>query len=127
MHKECLSKMFFHKIHTVLENKQEFNFPEDNFKKLKELKINTKKSLIKSMAEIDLIMVDIKAKLWDKSPDIGEIGKLLDKKYSLKRDAMKTLIEAFISFKKMLSEEDFTRLHEIMRTQRGMEEKSCCK
>ena len=54
--------------HTIFENHVELGFPEENLHKVKDLKINTKKSLIRSTAEIDIIEVDIMAKMWEDSP-----------------------------------------------------------
>ena len=54
MHKQCLGSKFFHMAHTIFENQAELGFSEENLRKVKDLKINTKKSLIKSTAEITL-------------------------------------------------------------------------
>lgn len=129
MHKECLSKKFFHITHAIFENQAELGFSEENLRKVKDLKINTKKSLIKTTAEIELIAVDIMAKMWEDSPDIVEIGKLLDKKYTLKKDSMKELLSAFLSLKKMLSKEQLRKLYGLCKANAGGEEKekSCCR
>ena len=128
MHKQCLSKKFFHMAHAIFENQAELGFSEENLRKVKDLKINTKKSLIKSTAEIDIIAVDIMAKMWEDSADMAEISKLLDKKYTLKKESMKELLSAFISLKKMLSKEQLRKLHGICKANARPEEKekSCC-
>ena len=130
MHKGCcLSEKFFHMAHTIFENHEELGFSEEKLRRLKDLKINTKKSLIRSTAEIDIAGVDIMAKMWECSPNIIEINKLIDKKFTLKRDSMKKLVSAFLSLKKMLSKEQFHKLHSICKASAKVEEKenSCCK
>ena len=125
----CLSEKFFHMAHAIFENHEELEFSEEKLRKLKDLKINTKKSLIRSTAEIDIVGVDIMAKMWECSPNIIEINKLIDKKSALKRDSMKKLVSAFLSLKKMLSKEQLHKLHSICKASAKVEgkENSCCK
>ena len=129
MHKECcLGSKFFHMAHTIFENHVELGFSEENLRKVKDLKINIKKSLIRSTAEIDIIAVDIMAKMWEDSPDMAEINRLIDKKFTLKKEAMKELLGAFLSLKKMLSKEQMRKLHGLCKANARPEEKekSCC-
>ncbi len=124
MHKECcLGSKFFHMAHSIFENQAELGFSEENLHKVKDLKINTKKSLIRSTAEIEIIAVDIMAKMWEDSPDMTEINKLIDKKFTLKKEAMKELVSAFLTLKKMLSKEQLRKLHGICKNNPKPEEK----
>lgn len=130
MHKECcLGSKFFHMAHSIFENHEVLGFSEEKLRKLKDLKINTKKSLIRAAAEIDIVGVDIMAKMWEDSPSVLEINKLIDKKSALKRDSMKKLVSAFLSLKKMLSKEQLHKLHSICKANARPEEKeqSCCR
>jgi len=129
MHKECLGSKFFHMAHAIFENHVELGFSEENLHKVKDLKINTKKSLIRSTAEIDIVAVDIMAKMWEDSPDMAEINKLIDKKFTLKKESMKELLNAFLSLKKMLSKEQLRKLHGICKANPRAEEReqSCCR
>lgn len=128
MHKKCLGSKFFHMAHAIFENQAELGFSEENLRKVKDLKINTKKSLIRSTAEIDIIAVDIMAKMWEDSPDMAEINKLIDKKFTFKKESMKELLSAFLSLKKMLSKEQLRKLHGLCKANASAEEKekSCC-
>lgn len=129
MHKECLGSKFFHMAHAIFENHEELGFSEEKLRRVKDLKINTKKSLIRSTAEIDIVAVDIMAKMWECSPDMTEINKLIDKKFTIKKESMKKLVSAFLTLKKMLSKEQFHKLHSICKANKSTEEKenSCCK
>jgi len=115
--------------HTIFENHVELGFSEENLHKVKDLKINIKKNLIRSTAEVDIIAVDIMAKMWEESPDMVEINKLIDKKFTLKKESMKELLSAFLSLKKMLSKEQMHKLHSICKANKSTEEKenSCCR
>ena len=129
MHEQCLGEKFFHMAHVIFENQSELGFSAENLSKVKDLKINTKKSLIKATAEIDTIAVDIMAKMWEDSPDIAEINKLIDKKFTFKKDSVKELLAAFLTLKKMLSKEQLHKLHAICKSnpRAGEKESSCCK
>jgi hypothetical protein len=111
MDNPCLGEKFFHMAHSILENHSELELSEVNIRKVKDLMNNTKKSVIKSTAEIETITVDIMAKMWDDSPDGNQINKLLDKKYSVKKESVKELVSAFLSLKKILSKEQLCKLH----------------
>jgi len=99
---------------TTLMNKSELGISENAFNKIKEIKINIKKDLIKSAAEVDLLAVDIKTKLWEAS-DINEISKLIDKKYEIKKESMKKLVSAMLHFKKAVTEDQLMKLHSMIR------------
>ena len=123
----CLSEKFFHMAHAIFENHEELGFSKEKLLKVKDLKINTKKSLIRSTAEVEIVGVDIMAMMWECSPNIIEINKLIDKKFALKRDSMKKLVSAFLSLKKMLYEDQLYKLHSICKASAKVEgkENSC--
>ena len=129
MKNPCLDDKFFYMAHSILENHSELELSEVNVRAVKDLMNNTKKSLIKSTAEIETIAVDIMAEMWDASPDGDKINKLLDKKYTLKKESVKELVGAFLSLKKMLSKEQLCKLHGFCKAHAHAEDKeeSCCK
>lgn len=126
MHKQCLKEKFFHIIGDVLENYEVLGLPKEDKKKFAELKMNTKKAMIQSMCEVELIMVDMMGALWQNPVNTGEINKMIDKKYDLKRENMKHLVQAFASFKKMLSEEQLRKLMQLCKEQKHTSE-ACCR
>jgi len=107
----------------ALLNAIEVGISDSSFHKVRDLKIKTKKSLIQSTAEIESLDVDITAKMWENPDDVAEIRKLIDKKYELKRERMKDLVGAFISLKKVLSEEQISKLKGLCSEDRGIEDK----
>ena len=129
MHKKCMMMKFFHLIHSVLENHEALGLSDEEVKKIRDLKIKTKKDIIKSTAEIDLLAVDIMARLWEEKPDSTEINKLIEKKYDLKKEGMKQFIQAFLALKKSLSKDQMKQLKRICRAEKAREEpeKECCR
>ena len=128
MHSQCLGGKFFKIAHGILENKTELGLSDETFRKVKDLKISTKKELIKANAEIEIAAVDIMANMCESSADTTEINKLIDKKYTLKKESMKTLVSAFLNLKKMVTKEQMAKLHSMCKSHAGSEEKgkSCC-
>ena len=113
----CFAEKFFHFAHLALENHEELGLSEDAVKKIRELKIGTKKSLIRNRAEVELLMVDIISSLYQDKPDITVINKLIDKKFDIKKAGMKKLIAAFVGIKKLLSKEQIKQIKAICKSE----------
>jgi hypothetical protein len=112
-HKYGLDTKFFHKIHLALKNLEELGISDEQIEKIKTLKVNTKKDLIKRKAKIDLIKVDIKNELWGDTIDKERIYKLIDQKYEQKKEKAKALIDACDMFKKILTNDQKKKLREV--------------
>lgn len=109
-----IGKKVFKKIHVIMKNKDELKLSENQITEIKKLKVDARKDLIRKKAEIDLISVDIKSKLWDETVDVSGINKLVDQKYDLKKEKTKTLIAAYAELKNILSKEQNEMLKELM-------------
>ena len=130
MHNKCCFKeKFFHFAHSILENHEELGLTDENVKKVRELKIGTKKSLIRNTAEAELITVDIIASLYTDKPDLVEINKLIDKKFDIKKAGMKKLIAAFVGIKKLLSKEQMKQMKAMCKAEghHQPKEEQCCR
>ena len=113
----CFAEKFFHFAHLALENHEELGLADEAVKKVRELKIGTKKSLIRNRAEVELLMVDIISSLYQEKPEISEINKLVDKKFEIKKAGMKKLIAAFVGIKKLLSKEQMKQIKAICKSE----------
>jgi hypothetical protein len=113
-HKDNLEEKVFKKAHMIMKNKDELRLSENQITEIKKIKVNAKKDLIRKKAEIDVISVDIKSRLWDETIDVSGINKLVDQKYDLKKEKTKSLIAAYAELKKILSEEQKGILKELM-------------
>lgn len=69
-------------------------------------------------AEIDVLKIDIKAKLWEDTIDKKGINKLIDKKYELKKEKAKALVDAYAQFNNILTEDQKKTLKTIIRQRR---------
>jgi Spy/CpxP family protein refolding chaperone len=108
-----LDTKIFHKIHLALKNQEELGISDEQYEKLKTLKANTQKDLIKRKAEIDIIGVDMKSKLKEDTIDTKSINKLIDQKYELKKAKAKALVEAYAAFQNILTDDQKKKLKDI--------------
>jgi Spy/CpxP family protein refolding chaperone len=107
------SKTFFYKAMFAIKMQDELGLSEEQVKKIKGLKVKTKKELIQQKAEIDIIEVDINSEIWEDIVDIKTVDKLVDKKYDLKKAKAKTSIKAYAALKSILTGEQNKQLAEL--------------
>ena len=119
-HHDNLENKVFKKAHTIMQNKAELKLSDNQITEIKKLKVHAKKDLIRTKAEIDVISVDIKSKLWEETIDVSGTNKLVAKKYDLKKEKTKSLIAAYAELKKILSKEQKEILKELMRHKERM-------
>ena len=113
-----LDDIFFQKVHLALANEQDLDLSDEQVEALKTLKRETTKSIIRQTAEIEVLEVDIMSSLWQDEIDIVQLHKLIDDKYTVKTTKSKTAAEAYVQFKKILSEKQADKLREVWREQR---------
>ena len=113
----CFTEKFFNFAHLILENYEEIGLTDEDAKKVRELKVGTKKGLIRNTAEAELLMVDIISSLYADKQDVAEINRLVDKKFEIKKAGMKKLIAAFVGIKKLLSKEQMKQLKAICKSE----------
>jgi periplasmic protein CpxP/Spy len=118
-----LNGMFSHKARFIMENAIELGLSDDQMQKIKLLKMNIKKSMIKSDADVEILVLDIEAALGKEEIDVNSVSTLIDKKYSIKLQEAKTLVSAYADLKKVLSKDQMKKLHEIWNKQKMAERK----
>lgn len=111
--KENLSDKFFMKTMFILENSDEMALTEDQIQKIKNLKLETKKQLIRKEADIEIIELDINSKLMEDKINTQDIGKLIDQKMELKKQNMMVLVESYASLKNILTDEQKKALKDL--------------
>ena len=119
-HVLALENKIFHKLHAAMANKEELKLSDEQVVQLRDLKMNVKKDMIKRKAEIDLIDVDIKSKLWEDVINKKETDKLIDQKYELKKAKAKALIDVYAELKTILSDKQKNKLKKIMKQSQKM-------
>lgn len=111
--KQGLDDKFYKKAHMILMNQEELGLTDDQAKQIKDLKINTKKSVIKTNAEIELITLDAKVLLYEDKIDTKKLDALIDKKYDIKKEKAKTLVQSMATLKGFLTPEQMSKLKEL--------------
>ena len=111
--KGCLGGKFYHKVMGVIKNQEELGLSDEQVKKLKDLKLSTKKEVIRKKAEIDILAIDIKAAMWEDSIDVNAVNVLIDKKYELKKEKAKALVAACVALKSILTDEQQKKLKSL--------------
>ena len=116
-----LDRKVLKKLHLAIENQDELKASDSQIEKIRGMKIALKKDLIQRKAEIDLISVDIKSKLCANDIDKKDINELIDRKYELKKEKARSVVETMIALKKILKDEQEEKLKDIMRHGRRMQ------
>lgn len=108
-----LEGMFFMKAHVILKNSEELGLTEEKVAAIKQLVLETKKSLIKQNAEIEVAGLDFMAKLHENPIDTAVVDKLVDQKYELKKAKTKSLVQALATLKGSLEKEQYDKLRQL--------------
>ncbi len=103
----------FHKAYFLLKNKEELGLSDEQVKEIKDLKLKVKKDSITRKAEIETLALDIKAKMHEETIDTEDINGLIDKKYELKKAKSKSLVEAYVTLKDILTKEQKKELKSL--------------
>jgi len=109
-----LEGKFCKKAMLIVKNQEELGLSDEEVKKIKDLKITTKKDLIMKKAEIEVLGLDIKAALWEDTIDLGSVNTLIDKKYELKKQKTKSIVAAYVALKGMLTKEQQGKLKSLI-------------
>ena len=110
-----LEKKFSYKAGFILKNKEELGLSDKQAGKIKDLKINTKKELIEKKAEIDILALDIKSEMWKDTLDTKAVNKLIDKKYELKAEKAKLLVNAYATLKRTLTKKQKEKMKGLIK------------
>jgi len=106
-------KKVVHKAMLLIKNQEELGLTEEQVKKIKDLKIATKKDVIKKKADIEILGLDIKAALWEDTVDLSALNALIDTKYELKKEKTKSLVAAYVELKGVLTEEQKAKFKDL--------------
>ncbi|MFH1189131.1 MAG: hypothetical protein V1682_00380, partial [Candidatus Omnitrophota bacterium] len=86
---------FCHKVAFIMEHEKDIALTEEQVKSVEDIKLKTKKELIKAEADIDVVGIDIEQALHQDNIDVPATDALIDKQYDLKRDKAKVLAASF--------------------------------
>ncbi len=114
-----LKEMFFKKAHFILENKEVLGLAEDKVADIKNLKLETKKALIKQKAEIEVVSLDIKSMAHDYPMDVKAVNTLVDQKYELKKAMEKSVVGAISKLKETLTKDQYDKLRSLWESKKA--------
>ena len=118
--KECMACMNMDKI---IKHSKEIELKEDQISKIRELEANCKKDTIKKQAEIDTLKIDKQALVKKDNVDLAELKKVIEKIAVLEGEMEFNCMENSVKVKKVLTEEQMKKLHELMKTGKDNGEK----
>lgn len=121
--KNDLEEMFYHKTRLIMENAAELGLSDEQVQKIKTLELATKKSMIKSKADIELLALDIEDALKKDEIDVNNVNAVIDKKYGLKAQEAKTLVSACAEVKNVLNKDQMKKLRDIWKEKKAGEGK----
>ena len=127
--KKGLEDKFSGKAHMILMNKEELGLSDKQVATIKDLKLKTKKDVIRKKAEIDVLALDIKAAMYGDAIDTEAVNELIDKKYELKKEKAKSLVAACATLKDTLTDDQKAKMKDLYKnckkqmTQGGMKGK----
>ncbi|UCG35279.1 MAG: hypothetical protein JSW17_00325 [Candidatus Omnitrophota bacterium] len=118
-----LKDKFFFKAMHILKNKEELGLSSRQVDKIKDLKLTTKKDLIRKDAEVEILALDIKAGLYEERVNLKAVNELIDKKYDIKRAKAKALVAAYVELKDVLTKAQKEKLKGLWKEHKRKEEK----
>ncbi|OGW79250.1 MAG: hypothetical protein A3G33_00170 [Omnitrophica bacterium RIFCSPLOWO2_12_FULL_44_17] len=115
--------MFYKKAHMILENYSELGIPEETVEKTKNLQLETNKAVIRQNAEIEIVSLDLAAKLHEYPVDVETVNKLVDQQYELKKAKAKSVVGAITQLKSILTKEQYEKLRKLWKGGLSKEDK----
>lgn len=106
--------MFYKKAMLIIKNQAELGLSDEEVKKVKDLKMAAKKDLIRKNAEIEVLVLDIMAAMWEDTINLEAVNALIDKKYELKKEKTKSIVAACATLKTMLTKEQQKQLKSLL-------------
>lgn len=107
---KSLDGKILYKAHFFISNQEELALSDDQVKKIKDIKMAVKKDVIKRDAEIEMLKIDVEMRLYDDNINVGEVDKLIDEKYDLKKAKAKYLVGKYAELKGILTPEQMKSL-----------------
>ncbi|HBG60415.1 MAG: hypothetical protein A2Y03_00280 [Omnitrophica WOR_2 bacterium GWF2_38_59] len=108
-----MEDMFFKRVKMIYSDQEELGVTEEQLGKIKEVKTALKKDLIMKEAELDIVMVDMMALMYDDETHGDKMKELIDKKYEVKKEKAKRVVDACMSLKEILTEEQKEKMKEM--------------
>jgi len=106
----------------AMKHKEKLSLTKDQQDKIKALCTKTKKDAIQLEADAEKIAVDIKGKFMEEIFDATGINSLIDKKFDLTKQLVKSCVNSHAQLLTILTDDQSTQLKEFMKECKG----DCC-
>jgi len=111
--KDLLAHKVFFKANFYLKNAEKLSLTEEQMAKIKEIKLNLQKEMLRNNAEIKAAKLDLANELHKEKLDSIKIPSLIDKEYELKKKLGKEAVKALIQIKSLLTPEQMEKAKEL--------------
>jgi Spy/CpxP family protein refolding chaperone len=108
-----LEDKFMCKVHMIYDNMDELALTDEQQAALKDLKIGFKKDIVRKDADIEIMAIDIKSKLYADKIDTKDVNDLIDKKYEIKKEKTKNTVKAMADLDAILTAEQNTKIKDM--------------
>ena len=123
--KESFGEKFSLKAHLILKNAEELGLSDEQVEEVKALMLKNEKDNVMKEAEIDVLALELKSKMWSDEIDTAAVNKLIDQKYDLKKAKTKDSVEAYAELKSILTDEQKTKLKALWKDCKQEDRKEC--
>ena len=113
-----LEGKFFHKAHSLMQHQDEIGLSEEQIESVKMQKREVKKTMLMRNAEIEILAVDINAKLREYPVDEKALSDLVSQKADLEKERAVAMVKAFAQLKNTMTEDQYMAMKEIWKEQR---------
>ena len=125
-----ISDKFFKKAYLILDRYGELQLSDEQISKIKQLKNEVKKELIRKDADLEVLNIDFRSAMHQANMDVKALNALADKKFDVQKKKMKFFIKSIADLKGILNEEQLTKLKEFYTSgkmcAKGSEKDSFC-
>jgi hypothetical protein len=112
-HQCPITEKILKKAHFLLDNAEEIGLSDEQTAQVKAIKMQTKKEAIKEQADMEIFMLDLKAKLGEDKFDVEGTTAMVDQATAGMSSGAKAKIEAYAKLKAVLSEEQLVKAKAI--------------
>lgn len=109
---------FMEKAHFIMKNKEELTLSDEQVAKIKELKLAVKKIHVRQTADMQIMFLDLDAKMSEPKVDVDGIGTMIDQGSAGMAASTKQVVQAYADLKAVLSDEQMEKLKTIWWSQK---------
>jgi len=108
-----ITNQFLGMAHEALEHQKDLGLSADQVKAIRELKIEAMKRSVRQMADMQILMIDMKSKMKADVLDVKGLNDLIDKGSATMAASTKETVKDYDKFLKVLTDEQRTKLKSV--------------